>query len=575
MSCSKYPSQSRAQKREVVLVLEVARGRIVVVEPAGQRAHGQGHAVGHAEVALAHDELGARERRLHERAVEPAVGQRAQVLLDHRAEARGAVVFETAQLHDREGLQHRVGQKRLRVGRQARVEQRALERRLVRAHDGVQQDVHGHDARAFARVADDVAQPRARVLGRGDHVARHAERHHRRLLLKRVRREGRALGVEARGRGLLVGHGGEVPLVEEGQHGVRVEVAVQREVAVVQTVVAAMLLEELLVGEVGDGARRAARLEAVGRVGEQGRLQLVVQHRVRVGQGALHLVVHHAVQHEARRAVGRLGGRHGVACHGIARRGLHVAGQLVVPALLLEDGALAVDGRVQHCVEVHVGEVEQVLVVRAGHGVHRLVGERHGVQKRLHRAFQQVHERLFDGELVAAAQHGVLEDVEDAGVVGGRGFERDGERLVRVVVRQVQQLRAGLVVVEHVGGAVDFGKRFARAHGKAVQLRAGSQVHRGHTFREGMRVRMPLKLLPPLSHNRPSPESIPPPSSPLPQTTVASPFPLGLAFVSRIRREARPWASLSKGRGRSVRVARPQELPRRRSARRSCPSSWR
>ena len=475
--------QRFAQKREVVLVLEVGRGRIVVVQPARQRAHRQRYAVGHAVLALAHDELGARQRRLHERAVEPSVGQLAQRFLHDRAETLGTAFLQSAQLDDRERLQQRVGEERRSVGRQPRVQQGALERRLVRACDGVDEDVHGRHARALARVADDVAQPGARVLGRGSHVPLHAQRAYGRLLAQLVGAERRALGADARRGRLLVGDGGQVAFVEEGQHAVQVEFAVQREVAVVQAVVAAVLLQELLVGEVGDGARRAARLEAVGRVGEQRRLQLVVQHRIRIGQRALHLVVHHAVQHEARRPVGGFRGGHGVACNGVARFGFRVAAQLVVPALLFEDGAFTVDGRVQHRVEVHVGEVQQVLVVRAGHRIHRLVGEGHGVQKRLHRAFQQVDERLLDGKLVRAAQHRVLQDVEHARVVGGRRLERDGERLVVVVVSQVQQLRAALVVVEHVRRAVDLGKFFARAHGESVQLLLGSKVHAMPPFR--------------------------------------------------------------------------------------------
>ena len=100
-----------------------------------------------------------------------------------------------------------------------------------------------------------------------------------------------------------------------------------------------------------------------------------------------------------------------------------------------------------------------------------------------HRAFQQVDERLLDGKLVRAAQHRVLQDVEHARVVGGRRLERDGERLVVVVVSQVQQLRAALVVVEHVRRAVDLGKFFARAHGESVQLLLGSKVHAMPPFR--------------------------------------------------------------------------------------------
>ena len=465
-------AQLAAQQGEVVLVAQVGRGHLVVVEPAGQRRHGQRHAVGHAEVALAHDELGPRERRLHERAVDALLGHGAQGILEGGAEACGGPGLRPAQLHDGERLQHPVGHECLHVVGQAGVQQRALHGRLVAAHERVQQDVHRHEARALGSVAYDVAPARAGVLGGRVHDAHHVLGHHGRLGLQGVRLERRPAGCRALGSagGLLVGHGGEVLPVQERQHAVQIHVAVQREVAVVQPVVARVLVQELLIGQVGDGTRRTARLEAVGRVGEQRRLQLVVEHGVRVGERALHLVVHHAVEHELRLAVLGLGRRHEVARDGVALVGLRVGGQLVVPALLLEDGALMVDGRVQHRVQVHVREVEQVLVVRACHGIQGLVGERHGVQERLHGALQQVHERLLDGELVRAAQHRVLQYVEHARVVGGRRLERDGERLVGVVVRQVEQPRAALPVGENVCRPVDLGQLLAREHGEPVQL---------------------------------------------------------------------------------------------------------
>ena len=366
------------------------------------------------------------------------------------------------------------------------------------------------------RLAYDVGQAHAGVLGGGVHGAAHAQGAHRRLSGQRAgaqRRVSRRRARRIAGR-RLVGRRREVALVQKREHAVQVQIAVEREVAVVRAVVARVLLQEPLVGEVGDGARRAAGLEAVGRVGEERRLQLVVEHGVRVGERAFHLVVHHAVEAKAGRvALGASGGRRTVCDVGggwrfrarraraalrrfcaaalAARRAVvrRVAcrralvfvplavRKLHVPALLLEDGALAVDQGMQHRVQVHVHEVEQVLLVGAGHRVHGLVRKGHGVQKRLHGAFEQVHERLLDGEAVAAAQHRVLQDVEHAGVVGGRRLEGDGERLVRVVVGKVEQLRAAFGVVEHVGGAVYLRQLFARAHGEAVQGLVRGKIH--------------------------------------------------------------------------------------------------
>ena len=64
-----------AQVGEVLLVAQIGRGKIVVVEPAAQRRHGKRYAVGHAEVAFAHDELGAGDGRLHQCMVQAACGQ--------------------------------------------------------------------------------------------------------------------------------------------------------------------------------------------------------------------------------------------------------------------------------------------------------------------------------------------------------------------------------------------------------------------------------------------------------------------------------------------------------------------
>ena len=168
-----------------------------------------------------------------------------------------------------------------------------------------------------------------------------------------------------------------------------------------------MSVEVALVGELWNGARMAARFEGVARAGEQLGVHSAVQHAFGIGQRALHLVEHHAV---VAQALGR------------ARLGVRVI-ELVVPALLLKHRALAVDCRMQHGVHVHVGQVFEILIVGAGHGVHGFIGERERVEERLHRGFQQINERLFHREFVGTAQHGMLQNVEHARVVDRRGLK--------------------------------------------------------------------------------------------------------------------------------------------------------
>ena len=183
-----------------------------------------------------------------------------------------------------------------------------------------------------------------------------------------------------------------------------------------------MRVEEVLVGELRDGARVAARLAGVGGGGEQGAIDGVVEDAHRIRQRPLHLVEHHAVV--AQDAL-------------LERRPLgHI--ELVVPTLLLEDGTLSVDRGVEHGVHVDVHEVQQILLIGRCHGVDRLVRVRHGVEERLHGALDEVHEGLLDGEFGRPAQDRVLENVEHAGVVGGRGLEADGERLVLVLAGEVE-----------------------------------------------------------------------------------------------------------------------------------------
>ena len=383
------------------------------------------------------------ERRLQQVARNSVGHQTGRFALDdfHKALLRARLC--TLQLEQRHGHGLRIHEERRRVATDARVEHRALDRRFVAAHQGVHEHVGRKHALEIARVANRVAQAHARVFGSGRHGDHRVERHVRLALAHRV-------GLSGRARRAIVGR--KVAAVEESQHVLGIDVAVEHDIGIVQAIVARVGVEIALVGELRNGARMAARFEGVARTGEQLGVHAAVQHAFGIGQRAFHFVEHHAV---VAQALGR------------SRLGVRVV-EFVMPAFLLKHRALAVDRRVQHGVHVHVGKVFEVLVVGAGHGVHSFIGECERVEKRLHRGFQQIDERLFHREFIGTAQHRMLQNVEHARVVDRRSFERDGERLVLVGIMQKQQAGAAFSVAHHNGVAVDFAQRLDRFYREAV-----------------------------------------------------------------------------------------------------------
>lgn len=67
--------------------------------------------------------------------------------------------------------------------------------------------------------------------------------------------------------------------------------------------------------------------------------------------------------------------------------------------------------------------------------------------------------------------------MEDARVVLRGRAERDGERLVRVVVRKVHELRAGKLMLQDERSAVDFGKGLDVGDDEAVYALVKGQFH--------------------------------------------------------------------------------------------------
>ncbi len=150
-----------------------------------------------------------------------------------------------------------------------------------------------------------------------------------------------------------------------------------------------------------------------------------------------------------------------------------------MPALLLENRPLGIDGGVEHRVHVDVHEVEQVLLVGGRDGIDGFVGISHGVQERLHGTLDEVHARLLHREFCRAAQHRVLEDVKDARVDGGRRFDCDGERLVLVLACEIEQSGAGGAVMQHVGVGIELGQSLFAGDGEAEDSELGQSLFAG------------------------------------------------------------------------------------------------
>ena len=459
-------------------VAQVCKGVIVVVEPPRHDVHGKRHAVGHAAIAFAQAERHLRNRGLEHVARDALARQARGFLLDHLEETVRRTFVRAAHEEQRDRLRLRIHEIGRNVAAEFLVEQTALERRLVAAHERVEQDVAGEHAFEIVRLPDHVAGADASVFRSGVH--RHDGIEHADGLL---RADGVRRGLRARTRD------GQIAFIQEAEHLVCIDRAVQDDERIIQAVVARMRVEEAFVGKRRNGARMSARLERVAGVREERMVHLAHKHAFRVGQRAFHLVEDDAVVAQRlgnARIRGRVrrDGRIGTVIGNrrvmrIRRNRLRCAVELVMPAFLLEDRALLVDARIQHGVHVYVDEVEQILAIGGRHGIHRLIGEGHRVLERLHGRAQQVHERLFDRILLRPAQHRVLEDVEDPGVIRGRRLERDGERLVRIVVFQECEARAACGMAHDDRLSVDFGHVFDHFDREAMNLLARMEFHRG------------------------------------------------------------------------------------------------
>ena len=437
--------QLRAQRGVAARVAEGVRG-IAAVEPqvvgVGEEREAARRA---AVVLLAVMELGAVDQR-REAGVVEALGDDARERLAHGTADRLDVLPLHVLDDERNAHLRLAADPEMHVLAEALLEQRLLQRRVVVAREGVRDHVHRHVLLARVEAGEDPGVGH-QDLALGLLVGAD-------LVLDRLRRRDGLLNHD---RGVHLGARiGREEAVQLRQHGRQVDLAVQEDPRVrgmVEAVVEGLVLFE---GQLGNRLRVAAGDEAVARVGVEQTQRLVAQQALGVRERALHLAVDDAV---ALQFTVRLV-------------------QLVVPALLLEgEGTLHAE-RMQDGVHVDVDEVEEVRRIARTDGIHRRIRAREGVEERRERTLQQVDERLLHGILFGAAEHGVLDDVRHARVVGGQRPEPDRERHVVVVAVEPGEIRPVLRVGHAHQPALHLGELGHALHREPAQRVAGLEGRR-------------------------------------------------------------------------------------------------
>jgi hypothetical protein len=430
--------QQGGKARFVLQILQ----RVAMIEPAVQGLNGQFHAPG--LVGVQNAELQLAEGGAEVVPVQAVPGQIRQRLRDGAADFGETVLIGVLHGETQPRLRGLGGQVEIHVLPQTFFQNRLFQRRLVGARQRVAQGTESILALLLLPCA-----------GNGAHGELGAVR---RVLLRRdfvkpaaCAGTGRLQGhIEIRGIG---GEPGEIFPVENLQHLLNGQVAVQKDPGVGGMVELFILGQKVLIGQVGNVPGIAAVVEAVAGIRKQQTYHFRLDQLVHGGQRALHLVEDHAVEN----------------------RGLLGGALLKVPALLPENVGVGAQRRGENRIQIDAQQVEKVLFVAAGKRIDGLVREGHGVEERGHGAFEQIQKRFLYRVFFRAAEHRMLQNVKHAGVVGGNGLKRRAEGLVLLRPGQPQQLRAGFPVAEFIGGGVQL---FARAD--AGDVKAEKKISLSH-----------------------------------------------------------------------------------------------
>ena len=239
--------------------------------------------------------------------------------------------------------------------------------------------------------------------------------------------------------------------IQLGEYRVRINAAVQPDIGIGRMVEAVVVRQVIFIRQFRNMIRIAAGILAVAGIREQLPVQVIADQAVRGGIGALHFIEHDAVDRQLTVRVV----------------------QLIVPAFLAEGVRIPQGQRMQHRIHIDVHQVQEILVIPGRERIHRLVRERERVDERGQGALQQVHEGLAQRILFRSVQYGVLQDMENTGMVRRNRPEGDSEGFVDIVTLQPDDVRAVLPVGKAVQGGLQVRHGLGINQFKAVQNFSG------------------------------------------------------------------------------------------------------
>ena len=212
-----------------------------------------------------------------------------------------------------------------------------------------------------------------------------------------------------------------------------IHVSIEVDIGIGGVVIGPVELQEVLIGQLRNMVRISPGLHPVHRIREQGVHGIALQHRLRIGEGPLHLVVYHSVIRE-----------------------LSLRGDLIMPAFLLKDPLFMVDVWMEHRIHVYVHQIRKVPVVAGSHGIDGLVRIGHGIQEGVEGSLGKLHERILQGKTFGAAENGVLQNMGHSRIVLRCCTESDIKHLVLILIFDGEDPGTGLFVLVYGGCAAAF-----------------------------------------------------------------------------------------------------------------------